>query len=57
MVFKIGYCREIQLEIEMLNKEITMSGINSIGKGENPRLIKSKLESFLAPKDREAEEA
>lgn len=42
---------------EMLNKEITMSGINSIGKGENPRLIKSKLESFLAPKDREAEEA
>ena len=39
---------------ELMNKEIVMAGIASIVKGENPRLIKSKLESFLAPKDREA---
>ena len=39
---------------ELMNKEIVMAGIASIVKGENPRLIKSKLESFLAPKESEA---
>ncbi len=42
---------------EMLNKEIVMSGIGSIVKGENPRLIRSKLEGFLAPKLRGGEES
>ena len=33
-----------------------MSGVGSIVKGENPRLIRSKLEGFLAPKMRGGEE-
>ena len=44
---------------EMLIKEITIEGIMSIQSGDNPRIVKQKLQAFLAPKLRsvEAEEA
>jgi len=41
---------------EMLNMEIVKEGVNSIINGENPRAIKHKLASFIAPAQREAEE-
>ena len=37
---------------ETTNMEITKEGVNSILRGENPRAIREKLESFMAPKDR-----
>lgn len=37
---------------EVTTMKIIKEGINSIAKGENPRAIKQKLDSFLAPKDR-----
>ena len=36
--------------------EIAVEGILSIVRGENPRIIKEKLESFLAPALRKVEE-
>jgi len=37
---------------ELLLREMIMEGILSISKGENPRIIEEKLNSFLPPKDR-----
>jgi len=37
---------------EVLVREVIMEGILSISKGENPRIIEEKLNSFLPPKDR-----
>lgn len=37
---------------EVLLMEMVMNGILSISKGENPRIIEEKLNSFLPPKDR-----
>jgi len=37
---------------EILLREMVMEGILSISKGENPRIIEEKLNSFLPPKDR-----
>ncbi|MEF2146513.1 MAG: MotA/TolQ/ExbB proton channel family protein [Desulfovibrionaceae bacterium] len=37
---------------EQLIREMIMEGILSISKGENPRIIEEKLNSYLAPKDR-----
>jgi chemotaxis protein MotA len=37
---------------EILAKEIMLEGILSISKGENPRIIEEKLNSFLPPKQR-----
>jgi len=37
---------------EVLNKEIMLEGILSISKGENPRIIEEKLNSYLPPKER-----
>ncbi|XPV76376.1 MAG: motility protein A [Desulfovibrio sp.] len=37
---------------EVLVREVVMEGILSISKGENPRIIEEKLNSFLPPKDR-----
>lgn len=44
---------------ELLIKEITIEGIMSIQSGDNPRIVKQKLQAFLSPKLRtvEAEEA
>ena len=39
-----------------MNMSIVLEGINSILKAENPRLVKEKLEAFLAPKERTVEE-
>jgi chemotaxis protein MotA len=37
---------------EVLLREMIMEGILAISKGENPRIIEEKLNSFLPPKDR-----
>ncbi|MBU1247643.1 MAG: MotA/TolQ/ExbB proton channel family protein, partial [Proteobacteria bacterium] len=37
---------------ENLQREMIMEGILAISKGENPRIIEEKLNSYLAPKDR-----
>ena len=37
---------------EVLVREMIMEGILSISKGENPRIIEEKLNSYLPPKDR-----
>ena len=42
---------------ETLNMRIGLEGVDSILKGENPRLIQEKLEGFLAPKMRSSREA
>jgi chemotaxis protein MotA len=42
---------------EILTREMMMEGILSISKGENPRIIEEKLNSFLAPKDRKGAES
>jgi chemotaxis protein MotA len=41
---------------EILNMEIVIRGVLAIQAGENPRVIKQKLETFLPPKDRSVEE-
>ncbi len=40
---------------EVLLKEMVLEGILSISKGENPRIIEEKLNSYLPPKDRKQE--
>jgi len=42
---------------EVLLKEMVLEGILSISKGENPRIIEEKLNSYLPPKDRKQEGA
>ncbi|SKA82960.1 motility protein A [Desulfobaculum bizertense] len=37
---------------EVLRKEMILNGILSISKGENPRIIEEKLNSFLPPRER-----
>ncbi|WP_029896642.1 motility protein A [Desulfohalovibrio reitneri] len=39
---------------ELLTRELIMEGILSISKGENPRIIEEKLNSFLPPKQRQS---
>lgn len=41
-------------EDEVLLRELMIEGILSIQSGENPQIVKQKLESFLAPKSRRA---
>lgn len=41
---------------EILIKEITIEGIMSIQSGDNPRIVKQKLQAFLSPKLRTVEE-
>ncbi len=41
---------------EILLMEMVMEGILAISKGENPRIIQEKLTSFIAPKQRKAED-
>lgn len=41
---------------EVIIMEIVREGVNAISKGENPRAIQQKLESFVAPKHRSASE-
>lgn len=43
-------------EKEITMKEIMIEGLLSIQAGENPRVIEEKLKSFLAPKERGAED-
>ena len=47
---------EVRSAEEILFMEIAVEGILSIVRGENPRIIKEKLESFLAPALRKVEE-
>jgi chemotaxis protein MotA len=41
---------------ETLARRMVMAGVLSIQAGESPRLVREKLESFLAPAEREKEE-
>ncbi len=41
---------------EVLIKELMLEGIISIAKGENPRIIEEKLNSFIPPKERKPRE-
>ncbi len=41
---------------EVLIRELILEGILSISKGENPRIIEEKLNSYLAPKERKKKE-
>lgn len=41
---------------EVLTREMILEGILAISKGENPRIIEEKLNSYLPPKDRAASE-
>jgi chemotaxis protein MotA len=45
---------ETRTKEETENMQIVMEGIEGILKGENPKLIKEKLEGYLAPKQRPA---
>lgn len=47
---------KFRTEEEVTQMKIIREGINSISKGENPRSIRAKLESFLPPKDRSPDE-
>ena len=49
---KLKYRSTEELEI----MEIIREGVNSISKGENPRAIRQKLESFIPPKKRTPDE-
>ncbi len=42
---------------EMLVMELILEGVISIAGGENPKIMEQKLQVFLSPKDRAAEEA
>jgi chemotaxis protein MotA len=42
---------------EMITREVTVEGILAIQAGENPRIVREKLESFLTPKLRGQEES
>ena len=52
----LGVKLKFVTEEETMNMQIVREGIQSIIKGENPRAIKVKLESLLAPADRSQEE-
>ena len=41
---------------EVLLRELILEGIISISKGENPRIIEEKLNSFIPPKERKTQE-
>jgi chemotaxis protein MotA len=41
---------------EVLLREMMLEGILSISKGENPRIVEEKLNSFLPPKLRKVSE-
>ncbi len=47
---------ETRTKDESTNMTIVLEGINSILKAENPRIVKEKLEAFLAPRERSMEE-
>ena len=52
----IGAKLKFVTEEEAMNMQIVREGIQSIIKGENPRAIKVKLESLLAPSERSGDE-
>jgi len=41
---------------EVLIRELILEGILSISKGENPRIIEEKLNSYIPPKERKKKE-
>jgi chemotaxis protein MotA len=48
----IGNKLKQKSEAEMLAREVATEGILAVQAGENPRIVREKLESFLAPKSR-----
>lgn len=51
----LGAKLKYRSEEEVQNMEIIREGINSISKGENPKIIRQKLEAFVSPKYRQEE--
>jgi chemotaxis protein MotA len=41
---------------EVLLRNMMIEGVMSLSKGENPRILEEKLNSFLPPKDRRVEQ-
>lgn len=48
----LGSKLKYRSEEEAINMEIVREGVNSISKGENPKVIQQKLEAYLEPKER-----
>ena len=48
----IGGKLQIMSQNEVILKELMIEGILSIPKGENPKVLKKYLETFIAPKRR-----
>ena len=53
MADKLGFLNDAELQV----MEITLKGVISIQAGENPRVIKQKLLTYVAPAERPEEEA
>ncbi len=47
---------DLRSKEECLNRELVLAGVESIARGENPRLIEQHLKVFLAPKIRPTDE-
>jgi chemotaxis protein MotA len=47
---------DLRSKEETLNRELILAGVESIARGENPRLIEQHLKVFLAPKIRPSED-
>lgn len=52
MADKLGFINDFELQV----MEITLKGVVSIQAGENPRVIKQKLLTYVSPNDRPAED-
>ncbi len=52
MADKMGFVNDFEMQV----MEITLKGVVSIQAGENPRVVKQKLMTYIAPADRPAEE-
>lgn len=52
MADKLGFINDFELQV----MEITLKGVVSIQAGENPRIIKQKLLTYVSPNDRPADE-
>jgi chemotaxis protein MotA len=46
----IGNKLKQKSQIEVIAREVTIEGVLSVQAGENPRIVREKLEAFLAPK-------
>jgi chemotaxis protein MotA len=52
MADKLGFINDFEMQV----MEITLKGVISIQAGENPRIIKQKLLTYISPSERPTEE-